>query len=381
MQKLTLARLGALGATTLALACSSGSPAPQSEAPAPSDSGWTRWRPPPPPREGVMHVTAFGRHADGGVVAFDVASGRELARLALEGPLLDLVWDAARRRLLAAVQDPEMDAARVVALRWNGAELTVFQRSELFSGDVRVHADAASTLALSRELGTTWTLLDDALSPEGLGKAWFAPSGLYNVGRERRWIGLDASAFEDGRDADAIVSVSHAPTWQAERWILPAPGRPASVLVSAPDLDEAWLVRQHDGDARALVGQTLTVSPFAPELRSVSLPLSGSLEGATLSTAPDALVLLERVESGLALMALPLARGVSSAVRLSGDVDGGAWLPRNPVSAAEQGLVLVATTDGARAFRVRGNSQLPALSELSVSHCPNVRPPLALQLP
>ncbi len=214
-----------------------------------------------PPREGTVSVTAFGAHEAGGVVAFDVASGRELARLALEGPIADLVWDGSRSRLLASVRDPVLDGARVVRLSWDGTALSVEQRSELFSGDVRVHADAASTLALSREMGTTWTLLDDSLGAVGLGKHLFTPSGLLGAGDQRRWLGLDASAFEDGDDADALVSVTLNRVWSSERWVLPAPGRPASLLVHAPGQDEAWLLRQWSGTTRVQLGEVLTVSP------------------------------------------------------------------------------------------------------------------------
>jgi hypothetical protein len=330
-----------------------------------------------------LKVTAFGAHEAGGVVAFDVASGRELARLALEGPLLDLVWDSARSRLLAAVQEPVLDAARVVQLSWDGAALSVVHRSEPFTGDVRVHTDAASTLALSREMGTTWTPLDDSLGAEGLGKHLYTPAGLVGVpaGDRLTWLGLDASAFEDGDDADALVSVTFKRVWSTERWLLPAPGRPASLLVHAPGLDEAWLVRQWPGTARAQLGEVLTVSPAVPELAGVALPSPGSLEGAVPALSPDALVLLEAGDSGLSLVALPLHGGEPAAVPLDGGIDRWRWLPRNPVSDAARALVVVATSAGARAFRVRGTSELPALGELEGSLAASVRPPLALLTP
>jgi hypothetical protein len=335
----------------------------------------------------VRQDYGFSAHSSGELAAFDRANGKTLARLPLEGPVIDLAWDSAHERALVVVQTPELEARLLAAVTFDGSELAVVAHSEPISGAMRVRPWAERALLLSQELATSFSLLDPKLLPIAPSKALFLPAAFARAPDPRQLYALDANRFEAGLDHDALLRLSFEGSWQLEQWLIPAPGRPGSRLAQSSDPDSLWLVRKPIDAGVFEIAELDAVSPAAPtSFRSVELTLEpSSLVSVLLEPAQRVLIAtLSRDELGGghgALALLPLVASAPAAlIPVDGFIESSAWPTAALAHDPETGRVLVGSSSGVHAYVASGDAAAPGLILDASFGGAELRPPFVLAM-
>ncbi|GMV15035.1 MAG: hypothetical protein AMXMBFR56_32590 [Polyangiaceae bacterium] len=192
-------------------------------------------------RSEPLPPTGFARHASGELVAFDPATGRELARRPLGFEIVDLEWDERTRRVLVTgAEGFDVEGSRVHALAFDGTDFTHEASSDVFPGEVRVIASPARVLVIGGEVGSDWHELDDDLGVVGTSGALPQPLLVAEPDAD------SVLALRRAAHADLVYRVSgFAAGWASAELALPrsAPER-AALLARAGE--RAWLLRRGD---------------------------------------------------------------------------------------------------------------------------------------
>lgn len=216
----------------------------------------------------------FLSHEAGGIVVWDGDSGSVREHLLPGEVVQDLVWDAHRSQLLAALALDGQEGARVVSLELAASGLKVSQQSPGFDGELRLLPAKDSLLVVNRFESSSWQLLDAALQPSAPGRSLVTPAGLRSVPAALGggWLALDTSGYDQGEYQDSLVRVRHDGTrFEASPLSFPAAGRPESRFLRDGRIEGAWIIRKHDDAASVELGRFAVGSDEAPRFDDVAL--------------------------------------------------------------------------------------------------------------
>ncbi len=320
-----------------------------------------------------LPAVGFARHASGDLVAFEPATGRELARHPFGSEILDLDWDARTRRLLVTTTEAfDVEGSRVHALSLDVAQFTHEASSEVFPGEVRAVATPTRVLVVGVELGSTWYELDDELSV--VGKSGDLPQPVLLA--EPDAVSLLALRRED--HADLVYRVSgFGAGWTSVELALPRPSPERGVVIAVAGA-HAWLLKRGSSPEAFEVADLETAglpSSSPPSFRPVpgrcglGAPhsLVAGASGCALVTvtgpALDRLAVIPTTHAGTmrcATLGAPLARA---------DV----WVPRNLRVDPGGRRAWVATAGGVESFALDLSAE-----KLSSFDGAELRAPLAL---
>ncbi len=224
----------------------------------------------PGARHPVREYFSFARTDATSFAAFHLETGEPYAERRLSGPILDLDWDEVSSRLLVVEASPEVDESVILAFRYRDGAFELDSSSPRFSPESRVIALFGQTLALSEDMGVSWSLLDGDLQPVRPSKAIARPAGFRRIPGEVMALdphGLD----EQGGDSDVLLGVKCAGAWEVGSFSVPAPGRPASRLAWDSESDRTFLVQQ-SGSAFDVVelSSTRPIGSFRREIEDAS---------------------------------------------------------------------------------------------------------------
>jgi hypothetical protein len=347
-------RIFALFFLTLVACCSSSSVPGQ----APPESENHR----PPVTLSVSHGIGFARTAKG-FAAFDVASGVAIADVELGGAIVDLDWDEARSRLLVVELLPELEESVVHSFGFANDTWKLLHTSSSFVPETRVVAGFGQALALSEDLGVSWSLLGPELEPTSFPGVLGRPSSI-TFRSQTEVVALDPHGGDASAYLDIVRRVRLDSQSLVESITFEAEGRPQSRWTLVDEGRRALVVRKMDAATSFQIGRIELGSPLkAPDFyRRVVPGAHGSLVDVVFDQKRSAVVaLLSRAAFPAVLVTMPLSPEQSARViELGAPVDDSTWMSRELAYDPVTGALLVATVNGVRAFQ--GNE---AISEFS----------------
>lgn len=301
-------------------------------------------------RSEPLPSTGFARHASGELVAFDPATGRELARRALGFELVDLEWDERTRRVLVTgAEGFDVEGSRVHALSFDGADFIHEASSEIFPGEIRVLSSPGRVLVIGGELGGDWYELDDDLGVVGTSGALPQPLLVAEPAAD------SVLALRRDAQADLVFRVSgFAAGWDSDELTLPRPASErAAVLARAGE--RAWLLSRGDDPEGFAVASLETAGSLAPggfqqvpgrcglgAPRSAGVDAAGgalvTVTSAALAVVPTSPAMTTRC----AELGAPLARAED-------------WVPRNLLVERGGRRAWVATEEGVQSFALESS--------------------------
>ncbi|MBK9001349.1 MAG: hypothetical protein IPM35_36985 [Myxococcales bacterium] len=345
------------------LACSSAPPqgdGPGAGVPIEADD---RSEPPP--------STGFARHASGELVAFDPATGRQLARRPLGFEIVDLEWDErARRVLVTAVEGFDVEGSRVHAFAFDGADFTHEASSEIFPGEIRVLSSPGRVLVIGVEAGSDWYELDDDLGVVGTSGALPQPVLVAEPAAD------SVLALRRDAHADVVYRVSgFAAGWTSAELTLPRPVPERAAVLSRAG-ERAWLLSRGDEPGGFAVAGletagTLASGSFRPvpgscglgAPRSVGVDASGSALVTVTGVAVDRLAVVP-TSPGATTRCAELGASLARAED---------WVPRNLLVERSGRRAWVATDGGVESFALGAS-----LEKVSRFAGAELRAPMAL---
>ena len=316
--------------------------------------------------------TGFARASSGGLVAFDPATGRQLALKPLGFEIVDLAWDERTRRVLVTgAEGFDVEGSRVHAFAFDGADFEHEASSEVFPGEIRVLPSPARVLVIGVDLASTWYELDDDLGVVGTSEALPQPSLVAEPGA------ASVLALRREAQADVVYRVSgFAAGWASAELALPrsTPERAAALATAG---ERAWLLARGES-LEGFAIASLEAAGFPAERPSFR-PVPGSCGlGAPLSVDTDAsgcslVAVTGATRDGLAVV--PTSPGRTTRCAESGAPLARAdqWVPRNLLVDRGGRRAWVATEEGVESFALE-----PSLEKVSSFAGTELRAPITL---
>lgn len=363
----------------VAIACarepSRGEAPPSLDGDAPIDAGE---RPAPSridpcPSGAALPPTGFARHSSGDLVAFEPATGRELARRPIGSEIIDLAWvERARRVLVTTVEGLDVEGSRVHALSFDGTGFTHEASSEVFPGEVRVISSPARVLVLGGESSSDWYELDDDLAVVVQGGALPRPL-LVAVPDVDSVLALRREPH-----ADVVSRVSgFAAGWTSVELALPRAAPERGVVVGSA-AEHSWLLGRGDSPDGFEVARLEKASfPLAGHRSFRTVPGScgsGALHSLGVDASGRALVTVTGATLDQLAVVPTFPGGAARCTGLGARLERAtAWVPRNLIVDAGGQQAWVATEAGVESFALG-----PSVEKLPCFAGTELRAPLTL---
>ena len=327
----------------------------------------------------MINSTIFAQLADGGVAAFDHESGKELARHALSGPVVDLHWEASKNTLVVSEEHATEDASRVLTLKFDGERFCSALESEYWTGPARLWSEGDQLIVFQAAQGYPWLRLDSSLAPLEAGKGMFLPFSVVGLHPgDKKLLALSQAVSDKGEKLDRVIRVSFDAALDQDEIDVAAGDGVAARLAPGSDRDRVWLVQQQSDHSLRLSSLLTQEWKLENKINHFQAPeTDGTLQEVAFEEIHDVWVaLIARPKGTASLWLLDKHHQQSSSLGLGATAASSTWFSRALILDSSRERVFVATGKGIQAYRWKTHPTGSTLTPDPSFQAPSARQPL-----